>query len=399
MDPPQYTNYANTSLLEALAEVPDPRKERGKQHEWRIVMAVLCGALASGQRSVRAVAQWVKEHSTEITQQLRPSKGHLPSASTLYRAVRAIDVATLEAQLIRYSQGVEATCQQEGCVKAQSQWIGQSVDGKEVRGARAHGHRICLVSLVRHDSGVVLGQQAVKRKSNEIKAVPYLLQGQDLNGTVTTMDALLTQRTIAQQIVAGGGHYLMVVKGNQPEAYLAIEELFGSVDAGAPPWLAHEQEASYRHYSKVEKGHGRVEKRTLESSQALRECVREYLRWPGGEQVLRRTCQRVVVKTGEISEKVTYGITSLKWEEAHAQELERLWRGHWTIENRVHYVRDVTMGEDANQMRAGQAPQVLAALRNGIVNLIRKKGWTNVADALRHYGAATHRALQLLSSP
>jgi hypothetical protein len=111
--------------------------------------------------------------------------------------------------------------------------VGQSVDGKELRGARAHGRPICLVSLVRHSSGRVLAQRAVDHKSNEIKAVPHLLEGQDLRGTVTTMDALLTQRAIAEQIVGGqivggGGHYLMGVKANQKELYVATEELFAS---------------------------------------------------------------------------------------------------------------------------------------------------------------------------
>jgi predicted transposase YbfD/YdcC len=208
------------------------------------------------------------------------------------------------------------------------------------------------------------------------------------------MDALLTQRAIAQQIVGAGGHYLMSVKANQGELCMATAELFA-----CPPWLVQEGKANYRCYSKVEKGHGRLEKRTLESSPALREYMHEYLGWPAGEQVMRRTCRRVVLKSGEVSEEIHYGVTSLRWEEADAEELEGLWREHWTIENRVHYVRDVTMGEDANQMRVGNAPQVLAALRNAILNLIRKKGWANVADAIRHYAAFPHRALSLISTP
>jgi len=420
MDSTHYTN-----LLEALVQVPDPRKAKGKQHEWRIVLAALCAGMASGQRSVRAIAQWVREHEEELIQQLRPTKQRLPSAATLYRVLRAIDAETVESQLsslARYSySSTEDEDQQarekQAChirgVKHKHQrkpkqtWkdkyksrlrlvglVGQSIDGKELRGARAHGRPICLVSLVRHGSGIVLGQKAVERKSNEIKAVPPLLQGRDLAGTVTTMDALLTQRAIAQQIVNGGGHYLMAVKANQRQLCLAAAELFAD-----PPWLAHEQGANYRRFCKVEKGHGRVEKRTLESSPALREYMQEYLHWPGGEQVMRRTCRRVTVKTGEVSEEVKYGVTSLGWEEADAEELEGLWREHWTIENRVHYVRDVTMGEDANQMRVGNAPQVMAALRNAILNLIRKKGWTNIADGLRHYAAFPQRALSLISSP
>jgi len=208
------------------------------------------------------------------------------------------------------------------------------------------------------------------------------------------MDALLTQKAIAQQIVGAGGHYLMGVKANQGELYLATEELFAS-----PPWLKNEHKANYRCYTKVEKGHGRLETRTLESSPALREYMKEYIHWPGGEQVMRRTCQRVILSSGEISEQVKYAVTSLKWEQADAVELEKLWRGHWTIENRVHYVRDVTMGEDASQVRVGNAPQVLAALRNAVLNLIRSKGWTNIADGLRHYGAFVHRALALVAAP
>jgi predicted transposase YbfD/YdcC len=210
------------------------------------------------------------------------------------------------------------------------------------------------------------------------------------------MDALLAQRAIAQQIVGGGGHYLMGVKANQAELYAGIEELFANL--ADPPWLANEWKANYRCYRKVEKGHGRLETRTLESSPALREYLREYVHWPGGEQVMRRTCQRIVLSSGEISEEIKYGVTSLRWEQADAEDLERLWRGHWTIENRVHHVRDVTMGEDANQMRVGNAPQVLAAVRNALLNLIRARGWTNIADAVRHYGAFVHRALALISS-
>jgi predicted transposase YbfD/YdcC len=307
--------------------------------------------------------------------------------------MRSVDVARVENHLAHFSCSQEHYRHKEDKKEKRPRLVGQSVDGKELRGARAHGRPICLVSLVRHGSGRVMAQRSVERKSNEIKAVPYLLEGQDLRGTVTTMDALLTQRAIAQQIVNGGGHYLMGVKANQRELYLATEELFS-----CPPWLTHERKANYRCYTKVEKGHGRIEKRTLESSPAMREYLQEYLYWPGGEQVMRRTCQRVIVSTGEISEEVKYAVTSLRWEQADAIELERLWRGHWTIENSVHHVRDVTMGEDANQMRVGNAPQVLAALRNAVLNVIRSKGWINIADALRHYGAFVHRALALVTT-
>jgi predicted transposase YbfD/YdcC len=139
-------------------------------------------------------------------------------------------------------------------------------------------------------------------------------------------------------------------------------------------------------------GHGRVERRTLEASISLN----SYLDRSGVGQVMRRTCRRIHRKTGVVSEEVTYGITSLTQRLADAKRLEAIWRGHWTIENRVHYVRDVTFGEDSCQVHAGKAPRVLAALRNAVLNLLRSFGWNNISDALRHYAAKVKYALGLI---
>lgn len=106
-----------------------------------------------------------------------------------------------------------------------------------------------------------------------------------------------------------------------------------------------------------------------------------------------------MVKTGEVTRSVTYGLTSVSPEEAGAADLERLWRGHWVIENRVHYVRDVTLGEDAGQAAGGSTPQVLAALRNAVLGLLRRQGWSNIPDALRTYAASVQAALHLIGVP
>jgi len=117
---------------------------------------------------------------------------------------------------------------------------GQAIDGKELRGVRAHGSPLCLVHLVQHGSGIVLGQREVPEKGNEITAMPALLAGRDLSKTVTTMDALFTQRDLSRPIIAQKGHYLMVVKENQPALYRAIALLFAH-----PPWLPREKEQEY----------------------------------------------------------------------------------------------------------------------------------------------------------
>jgi predicted transposase YbfD/YdcC len=350
MDAPQYTN-----LRAALAAVPDPRCRRGQRYPWPVLLTLLAAGLVSGQKSVRAIAQWVAEHAAELELLAGLPPGRVPSAATLRRALRAVDLAALEARIAAFVAELPTASPPVGAPPTPPlPWVGLALDGKAVRGANRHGTRVHLVGLVRHDDGRVLSQRAVADKSNEITAAPRLLERRDLRGTVTTTDALLTQRAVATKIVTQGGHYLMAVKENQPALLAAITTLFAH-----PPLPVAAADADIA--ATCDKGHGRLELRTLERSAALN----AYLDWPSVGQVLRRTCQRVALTTGAITEEVTYGVTSLPPHETSAAQVEALWRGHWTIENRVHYVRDVTWGEDAGQVRQGHAPQALAALRNG----------------------------------
>lgn len=380
-------NY--TTLVGKLAAIPDPRSKRGQRYEWLFVLVVICGALLSGQKSVRGMAQWAFVHGREILSLLQPKRQMVPSAATLYRTLRAIDVTELELRLSSYSAVIDDDDRVMGAVQGSQQAAmrGQSIDGKEVRGAGKQGAPLTLVSLVRHESAVVLAQRAVDQKTNEITVVPALLADRPLQGTVTTMDALLTQHEIAQQILDQGGDYLMVVKRNQPTLYEAIEVLFAT-----PPRPAHPDE--YLRYTYTNAGHGRIETRSLESSTALN----DYLNWPGIAQVLRRTRRTIEVKTGEISEHVTFAITSLHRTQARPQQLEALWRAHWTIENRLHYVRDETMGEDRSTLRTANAPHALAALRNAMLALLRFEGWSNIPDAFRFFAASVHKSLQIIGA-
>lgn len=379
----------DSTFMAYLKQVPDPRHPQGKQYEWPYLLAIVATALLSGCRTGRAIAHWARLHTQELLARLQPQRPQVPSAATFYRALRCIDVTTLEQQVGSFTQTLAQTDHASGCVTGpQGQvWYGQALDGKTLRGASTHGPSVHLLSLVRHGSGLVLAQAPVEEKSNEIPSAPTLLAGRDLSSTVTTTDALLTQRDLAEQILAQHGHYLMVVKGNQPALYEHIDLLFRQ-----PPVPAHRHE--HLTYQTTDKGHGRIETRSLESSTALN----AYLDWPGVAQVLRRTCRRLVLKTGEVSRETTYAITSLSRAQALPQQLEALWRGHWTIENSVHYVRDETFGEDRCRLRMGSAPQAMAALRNGLLSLLRHQGWCNIADALRTYGASVHQALLLIGA-
>ena len=210
-----------------------------------------------------------------------------------------------------------------------------------------------------------------KSKRSEITAVPALLQGRDLSDTIITSDALITQRTFAEQVIAQNGYYFMMVKANQPRMRDDLA-LFFEI-----PAIACDNE-QWDRFEKVEKVHGRIETRTVESMTG--DC--SFVGWPGATYLVRRTCERQVIKTGKTTRKVTYGITNLPIGEASAEMLEQLWRKHWSIESKSHHVRDVTMGQDRNHMRTGKAPEVLAALRNGLLALWRRAGWMSIADTV-----------------
>jgi predicted transposase YbfD/YdcC len=210
--------------------------------------------------------------------------------------------------------------------------------------------------------------------------VTPLLEELAVTGLVVTLDALHTHADLAQEIVTAGGDYLMVVKGNQPTLQEDIALVFAEAELLAE---------TITEATTTDAHGGRIETRRLRASTALG----DYIDWPGHAQVLemRRLVQQK--KSGKERAEVVYGITSLGPERATAEQLMKLWREHWHIENKLHWVRDVTFDEDRSQVRAGHAPQVMAALRNTAIGLLRVLGWANMAGACRHYAAQPGSAL------
>lgn len=221
-------------------------------------------------------------------------------------------------------------------------------------------------------------KRGVGAKEAELTVAPGLLGSVDLRGVVVTGDALYAQREICRQVVDSGGEYLFVVKDNQPTLLDDIVTLFAD-----PPVAPAGVVQKNRHGD-------RQEVRKLLASSALN----EYSDWPHLAQVCR--IERVVTCKGQTKREVAYAVSSLWPHEASPRRLLELNRGHWSIENRLHYVRDVTLGEDASQVRTGSAPQVMAALRNATIGLLRMAGTTNIAAALRRNAAHPEEALALL---
>jgi predicted transposase YbfD/YdcC len=207
-----------------------------------------------------------------------------------------------------------------------------------------------------------------------------VLDGFPVKHRIVTGDALYCQRALCRRIVADEGAYLFVVADNQPGLRDDLVWLF--------EWPAPD-EAPFATAVEVRKHGERVETRRLWASTALE----GYSDWPGLGQACK--VERTVRRNGTLTREVAYAVTSLG-PATSAAELLRLWRGHWAIENRLHYVRDVTCGEDASPVRSGAAPEVLAALRNVALGLLRRAGHTNIAAALRQIAWQPGSALRLL---
>jgi predicted transposase YbfD/YdcC len=213
----------------------------------------------------------------------------------------------------------------------------------------------------------------------ELAAAPGLLAALPLGGRLVTGDALYCQAALCRQIREQAGDDLVVVKANQPDLLWAVRTLF----AAPPPGEAFATAVDWGQHG------DRVERRQVWASAALT----GYLDWPGAQQVL--CVERRCLRRGTWTREVRYAITSLGPGVTAAALLGHV-RRHWAIENRLHWVRDVTMGEDACRVRSGAAPQILAALRNTALALARRAGWTNIAEALRHYAWRPGAALAVL---
>lgn len=371
------------SLFEALSTLHDQRDARGLRYALVTVLVFTVLAKLAGQDHLRGIAQWVRLRATALALLLALQTEQAPHATTYSRIFRkAIQVAELEQVLQKFfAQQPKAGTSLVICL-----------DGKTMRGTIPAGqtHGVHLLAAFLPDEGWVLCQIEVGRKENEIPAAARMLKSLDLRRKIVTTDALLAQRELSLQITQAGGEYVWIIKDNQPETREAIARLFAPepVVKGFSP-ASHDD---FRTAHTTEKGHGRIEQRTITVSSALK----GYLEWAGVEQVfqLERTFKRV--KDGQITHEVVYGMTSLTAPEAGPERLLALVRQHWEIENGLHYRRDDTLREDRCTLRKDHAPQVMAAINNLVLGLLLRRGVKNVPDARREFDADPKHALTLI---
>lgn len=362
-------------LLLALRAVTDPRARRGRRHDVVSVLAVAVCAVLAGARSYIAIAEWARDLPWAVRTRLGLGR-RPPCESTIRRVLQTVDADQLD-RVVSTWLAARATSPRPAVQPAAPRRV-IALDGKSARGARHAGDRaVHLLSAYDTGTGGVLGQTVVDGKTNEISAFAPLLDRIDIAGAIITADALHTQRTHVGYLTGRGAHYLLTVKANQPTLLRQLEAL---------PW----RDVPVADTT-VDKAHGRHEQRTLKLT-----TVGVGIGFPHAKLALQITRRSRPLTGGRWRTETVYAITDLSIEQTSPSELADALRAHWGIENRLHWVRDVTYGEDLSQIRTGHGPAVMATLRNLAISLLRTAGASNIAAACRHLSRHPGRVLPMI---
>jgi predicted transposase YbfD/YdcC len=414
-------NQGGDGLLECFARVPDPRDARGRRHSLPSILGMCTAAVLAGQVELEDITAWVAAAPQQVLSAMgcrRNAFGRCvaPHPDTIERvlvALAAQDLADqagahlLAGHLCRHDDTADSPPDAGPDAGRDALWRNESgplprpaaaVDGKAIRGAvGADGLIPYLLAVATHVDTVVIAERAIGPKSNEVPSFAPLLRGlaerADITGWVFTMDAGHTVRAHARLVVGElDAHYVMIAKQNTPKVFAVLD---------AQPWetapIAHEI---------VETRHGRWEKRNIRVLPAPAE-----LDFPHAAQVflIERTTVRTVYKRDKNSKKIkkikvrhcvaALGMTSLTAAQATGEHLAGYVRGQWAIENKIHWVRDVTFREDASRVRTGSRPRAMTTLRNLAIGIIRQAGHTRIAATIRRIRHDPLKILTLMNLP
>ena len=333
-------------FIACLEGLDDPRSGNAGQHDfYEILMIAFCTVLCGGQSAVdMALFAVAKE---PFLRGFLTLKNGPPSHDTFSRLFRLLDPeqfrATFQRFMARFNEVIQGVI---------------AIDGKVLRRSFDHASgksALHMVSAWGCEQRLVLAQIATEAKSNEITAVPRLLEMLSLKGTIVTVDALNCQREIAQQIVAQGGDYALALKANQPTLYadvqIFLDDPASAVSTAEPV---------------VDGDHGRIETRTATVSTDI-SWLQDTHRWPGLAAIGK--VARTRETTGKTTTETAYYLLSTP---LSPERLHEVARSHWGIENRLHWRLDVTMNEDQDRSRMGNSPHNLAVLRHMAINLVQK---------------------------
>lgn len=349
------------ALVRALSVVVDPRCARGVRHPLVNVLTIAILGCLCRCDDAEALEDWGHKESDWLSAYLEMPHG-VPSQDVFLRVLAALDPVSFRSAFHEWLGEVFATLGLGGQVAIDGQTHRRSGDKKS--GSRP----LHMVHALLCESGLVLGQVATEEKSNEIKAIPALLDVLDLRGALISIDAAGTQVKIARQIVKGGGDYLLALKDNQPTLNAEVQEAFEealddrrrTVDEVPPPQVETD--------TQVDGGHGRIETRTARVLTGFEPWVQSSERWAGLKALVEITSTREDTTKGNTSTEKRYYITSRALTAAAANERVR---AHWLVENKLHWCLDMTFGQDACRIRTNHATENFAVVRHFALNIIR----------------------------
>lgn len=343
-------------LLRFFGGLPDPRASNRRHLLHDLLILTVLGTLCHCDDFEDIVA-WAEDHLDWLKSFLDLPHA-IPSADTFERVLARLDPTALEARLLRWTQALQRAS--GGKLVA--------IDGKSLRRAFQRAGRLTLPHLVSawsQENRLVLAQLATDQKSNEITAIPQLLALLDLKAATVTIDAMGCQKTIAQQIRDQGGHYLLAVKDNQPSLFEHVAFYFTEAIAAGWEGLPHVTCQS------TDGDHGRLELRRCWAIADVGWLKGQGQDWPDLRGLVCVECDREVFG-GKHSVERRYFITSHDPRQVGAQFLLDAVRGHWGIENRLHWCLDVCFREDESRVRTGHAAENLSRIRRLALNLLRR---------------------------
>jgi predicted transposase YbfD/YdcC len=378
------------SLYEVCQQVKDGRAARGKQYEVAALLVLLLVAKLAGEQSLLGASEWIRLRADELRTALQLEWKQMPCANTYRYALARLSSQQVNALLAAWFVRQEA---QRRCGDEPSRLAAQSgkrqghvaIDGKVLKGTGKQTYggedpQQHVLHVYEVQTGIVLEQCPIGEKHNEVSALKPLLTPVLCKGRILTADAAQSYHEFGRVVQQAGGDVVLFIKDNTPATRADLELFFEDPQADRRTWQAFEQR---------EKGHGRLERRSIVTSPDLNEYL--YRDWGEVGQVFRlqreRTCK------GKHSVEVVYGWTSLSPKQCSPQRLLGLIRAHWAVENRLHWRRDATLGEDRCGVRLNPVAEMLAVLNTVVLSFMDLQHVSNVARQLRRFSAHPREAL------
>jgi predicted transposase YbfD/YdcC len=344
----------SASLLDHFAPLEDPRIERNKRHALLDILVLAISAVCSNAKGWEAIEDF-GHAKLEWLRQFVPLANGIPSHDCIEYVMARLSPAKFRECFISWTQAVKQAVSGEVV----------AIDGKTARGSRdraTKGNPLHMVTAWACESRLVLAQEATDEKSNEITAIPKLLALLELKGCIVTLDAMGCQRAIAEQIKEQKGDYVMGLKGNQSDLHEAVDDYFTTAQQHAF------KAVPYAYTEELDKDHGRLETRRYWITDDL-STLPKTDRWAGLRSI--GMVERECIQGGNATLERRFFIASIP---ADAKRFAKAVRGHWGIENTLHWRLDVTLSEDASRIRKGNGPAMMTSIRHLCINLFEREG-------------------------